>query len=247
MFKSIHTACASPRAICLAILIGYIISSASLYADSLYVYLPTLKSVQEMEKVLKVDPALSGFTITVFGKFSELKKQHKASPADALIIPSSFSKFNKGYKDSMQFTLKDKKSFNYLLLSIVKGKNKNQLSTESIGIVDELGRKDTKKYVHRLLGKVKRIKRVTKPDDLMPLLALQNASVILVRPHVYEILKLKYATETFEVSKSIDIPFPVLTVKEGLSADKLEKLKSVSEATIKGLGYSGKTIIGDKK
>ena len=50
----------------------------------------------------------------------------------------------------------------------------------SVGALDLLGRDGTNHFVHRLVGQQARVERVTKIEDLLPLLQMQRVDAVLL-------------------------------------------------------------------
>ena len=154
-----------------------------------------------------------------------------------MIAPSEYLDYNKKYKGAAQFQMKGKTSFKYDVVSISKDWDASKIEKGSVGVVQVLGRKETKKQLKALVGKkFKKIKRVTKIEDLFPLLALENANYILISPHAYQAVKDKFRADINYIKKSKDVGFPVIAVAAGASAKDLHK---INKNTLKALGFDG--------
>ena len=208
-----------------------------LSAQELKVYQTSTVPVKDREKALKSDPALSGMQVTVFGQFREFDSANKTK-AKYLIVPSSFVKYNPEYKPVYQFAKDGKTNTKLMILTSKADWTMDKIGKGNVGIVDELGRKDTKTYVEDIAGKFKLIKRVTKPDDLMPLLVLENADYIIIDSDNYEVLKKKFTAKTIKAGETKTIDYPVICVLKDTPDSEVEKLGKLSPETIKALGYS---------
>ena len=208
-----------------------------LSAQELRVYQTSTTPVKDREKALKSDASLGGVQVTVFGQFREFSSANK-NKAKYLIVPSSFIKFNPDYKPVYQFAKNGKTTTKLMILTSKASWSMDKIATGKVGIVDELGRKNTKTYVQDIAGKFKLIKRVTKPDDLMPLLVLENADYIIIRSDNYDILKKKFTAKTIKVGETKTVDHPVICVLKNTPAAEIEKLGKLSPETIKALGYS---------
>ena len=206
-------------------------------AEQLQVYTTSTIPVKEREKALKSDSALSGTEITVFGKFSEFSSSLKNSKPKFLMVPATFVTYNPDYRAVYQFTKGGQSNFKFKILSVNDEWNKNNMEKGSVGIVDELGRKQTSAFIKDEVGKFKRVKRVTKTDDLMPLLVLENANFIIIRPQNYEILKAKYTAKTNLVGESKTINYPVICALKDIPDSEVSKFANLSQAVIKALGF----------
>ena len=206
-------------------------------ADQLQVYTTSTIPVKEREKALKSDAALNGTEVTVFGKFSEFSSSLKNSKPKFLMVPSAYTSYNEDYKPVFQFVKGGQSNFKFLILSVKSEWSKEATAKGSVGIVDELGRKQTSAFIKDQVGAFKRVKRVTKTDDLMPLLVLENANYIIIRPKNYEILKSKFTAKTNLVGESKTINYPVICVLKGTTDSEVEKFANMYPAAIKALGF----------
>ena len=208
-----------------------------LSAQELRVFQSTTAPVKDREKALKGDSSLGGLQITVFGQFREFSSANK-SKAKYVIVPSSWVKFNPDYKAVYQLGKNGKTNEKLMILATKPEWTIDKIGSGKVGIVDELGRKDTKSYVLDIAGKFKLIKRVTKPEDLMPLLVLENADYIIIRSDNYEILKKKFTAKTIKVGETKTVDHDVICVLKDTPESDIEKLGKLSPESIKALGYS---------
>ena len=206
-------------------------------AQELRVYQTSTVPVKDREKALKADTSLSGVQITVFGQFREFDSANKSN-AKYVIMPSSWITYNSNYKPVYQFSKDGQTNTKLMILTTKPEWTMANIAKGKVGIVDELGRKDTKTYVQDIAGKFKLIKRVTKPEDLMPLLVLENADYIIIRSDNYEILKKKFTAKTIRVGETKTVDHAVLCVLKDTPESEVEKLGKLSPETIKALGYS---------
>ena len=116
-------------------------------AEQLQVYTTSTIPVKEREKALKSDSALSGTEITVFGKFSEFSSSLKNSKPKFLMVPATFVTYNPDYRAVYQFTKEGQSNFKFKILSVNDEWNKDNMEKGSVGIVDELGRKQTSAFI----------------------------------------------------------------------------------------------------
>ncbi|MCM8526635.1 MAG: hypothetical protein NE327_08975 [Lentisphaeraceae bacterium] len=206
-------------------------------AQELRVYQTSTIPVKDREKALKGDASLSGIQVTVFGQFREFESANKTA-AKYVIMPSSWIKYNSEYKPVYQFSKDGQTNTKLMILTTKPEWTMENIGKGKAGIVDELGRKNTKKYVQDIAGKFKLIKRVTKPEDLMPLLVLENADYIIIRSDNYEVLKKKFTAKTIKVGETKTVDHAVLCVLKDTPDSEIEKLGKLSPETIKALGYS---------
>lgn len=206
--------------------------------EAIKVFLSSTQTAAEREKLLKEDAALKDRSITVFGAFTEFKTSLTSTPSQFVIAPASFAKYNPDYRPVGQFSVNDKTTFKYQILAADAAWTKEKTKEGSVGIVEELGRNELKGYIQEVLGDFKKIKRVTKPDDLFPLLALGDAHYIVVTPEDLAKLKEKYQTKTFNVGESMEIHYPMIYAHKSVNAELAGRVLQLSPATVSGLGFT---------
>jgi hypothetical protein len=143
----------------------------------LYAYLFTDQKSAMLEKELQ--EKLPGLTVTVFGRFRDFEDAMATRPPDAVVALSPLLAIQgtpivlQGQRDGNDWEP-------YVLVSPgspVSG----SLSGKVIGVVDLLGRAATQEFVAKLLKTPDiKLKRVTKTEDLLPLLQFSAADAVLV-------------------------------------------------------------------
>lgn len=223
--------------ICSLFLVNYILIVASVFASPLLVYYPSTITPKKREKILKDNLEME---VLVFAKQNDFEKELQAQSADIVIAPSSFSEFNTNYESILGFKRDGKDLFKYLILSMdIKWKNKD-LSEARVGVVQFENRDQLKKYISKVAGKeLKKIKSVSRPEDLLPLMVFQSVDVIMIAPDNYEELKFQYTAQIYKVGESLEVKYPMVFIKKGISASSVvEKFKKISNESIQQLGMS---------
>jgi hypothetical protein len=144
---------------------------------SLHVYLHTEAKSAVLESALK--ERLPALDITVFGRFTDFEDALTARKPDAVlaILPLLLSQ---NIPVTLQGLRENNEREPYVLLS-AGGSLDGSLSGKVIGVVDLLGRAGTQDFVGRLLKTPDlKFKRVTKIEDLLPLLQFSAAEGVLV-------------------------------------------------------------------
>ena len=215
------------------------VTKASTSGADIGVFFPTFKNTKSIEKAIKDDKATSGNKTFAFAKFTEFNSKVNEGSFDIVIAPSSFPSINKSCKSPLQITKKGKSSFRYKLIAVDKKWNKGNIATGSVGIVDELGRRAMKKYVKDITSiKFKKIKRVTKPEDLFPLMSLGNADFVLIRPENLAESKQQFKIDTFEIMESKPVNYPIICELKKNPKNSVGNLKKLSAETLKTMGFS---------
>ncbi len=142
-----------------------------------YVYLHTDSKFATLEKILK--EKMPHLAVTVFGRFRDLEDSMQTRRPDALLGLHALL-VELGVKPSLQGIRGNVDSEPYVLLSL-EGALAGPLDGKVIGTVDFLGRTGTQEFVANLLGIAGiKLKRVTKMEDLLPLLQFSAADAVLV-------------------------------------------------------------------
>ncbi len=146
---------------------------------SLFVYLHTDVKPRALQKML--ESQLPGVAVTVFGRVGDFKRKLKKTPPDAVLALRPVLEAN-GLKPGLQGTAKAATSEHYLVLSIDTAVTAGEIKNKVVGAVDLLGRKKMPVFVKDVLktGAAPKVKRVTKTEDLLPLLQFQAADVVLL-------------------------------------------------------------------
>src|SRR5258708_35920667 len=147
-------------------------------ARVVYVYLHTDSKFAELERVLK--GKLPGLTVTVFGRFRDFEEAMTARPPDAVLGVGALLA-NLGVRPALQGLRANQDWETYALLSVGDAFERS-VAGKAIGVVDLLGRQATQDFVATLLGVDPadiKVKRVTKREDLLPLLQLALADGVV--------------------------------------------------------------------
>jgi hypothetical protein len=143
---------------------------------TLYVYLHRDIKSASLEKALR--DQLPALTVTAFGRFRDFDEAITAKRPDAVL---ALQPLLASYK--VPVVLQGRRGGQewepYVLLAreVLDG----SVSGKLIGVVDLLGRDGTQDFVSKLLGTADiKLKRVTKMEDLLPLLQFAAADAVLI-------------------------------------------------------------------
>jgi hypothetical protein len=165
--------------VCVASVVGtsHLRNAQAQPRPSLLVYLHTEAKSAVLESALK--ERLPALEITVFGRFTDFEDALTARKPDAVlaILPLLVSQ---RIPVALQGLRENNEREPYVLLSSGASLD-GSLSGKVIGVVDLLGRAGTQDFVGRLLKTPDlKFKRVTKIEDLLPLLQFSAAEGVLV-------------------------------------------------------------------
>jgi hypothetical protein len=144
---------------------------------SLYVYLHTQVKSSSLEKTLRQQlPALE---VTVFGRFRDFEEAIARRQPDAVLALQPLLA-TLSLTPALQGMRGDKDWEPYVLMSEESAAQGGPASAV-VGVVDLLGRTGTQQLVSKLLGNPSiELRRVTKLEDLLPLLQFSAAGAVLV-------------------------------------------------------------------
>ncbi len=147
-------------------------------AQKLYVFYPTTVRPYVLQE--KLSGACPEMEITVFGRFSDFKAKVESDKPDALLTKPDVLKQFPQYQKSVAGFKKNQDDEPYILLSVDKGVDATSLGGMTIGAIDFLGRKGMENLVASFFKSPPRVKRVTKMEDLLPLLTFNMAKAIFI-------------------------------------------------------------------
>jgi hypothetical protein len=163
----------------LGALIAMCLVAAASGAESrptLYVYVHTDTKSATLEKTLQ--DRMPSLTVTVFGRFRDFEEAMTSRRPDAVVALQPLLA-SQNVPVALQGLRGEHDSEPYVLLS--PEQVDGSLSGKVIGVVDLLGRDGTQQFVTKLLKTPDlKLKRVTKMEDLLPLLQFSAADAVLV-------------------------------------------------------------------
>jgi hypothetical protein len=143
----------------------------------LYVYLQSEAKSSVLEKALRQQ--LPGLEVTVFGRFRDFEDAlGRRQPEAVLAIQPLLGALN--VTPALQGLRGERDWEPYLLMS-EDGALASPADAKVVGVVDLLGRTGTQQLASRMLGNPAiELRRVTKLEDLLPLLQFSAAQAVLV-------------------------------------------------------------------
>lgn len=144
----------------------------------MYVFYPSLMRPLAIQEALA--RKCPGLDITVFGRLTELQAMAEREPPQAILAQNAVLGQFPGYQPKLQGIRSGATTENYVLLSLDKPFKMETVPVSAIGAVGMLDRKELEAFVEALVGGTPRINRVTKVEDLLPLLIFRSVSAVLV-------------------------------------------------------------------
>jgi hypothetical protein len=148
--------------------------------------------------------ALPGVDVTAVGRISDFDRALADAPDAVLTLPIVLSA--KNMRVQLQGQRAGAAEEKYALVAADAAPDPARV--KAIGALDVLGREGTNLFVTRMLGVSTKVERVTKVEDLLPLLQMQRVDAILIPQRL--ILDVKSASRINlvprELAKQVGLP-----------------------------------------
>lgn len=120
--------------------------------------------------------ALSGVDVTAVGRIADFDRALSAGQDAVLTLPMVLAARN--LQTNLQGVRAGNSEERYALIGVDAAPEPGRVRT--VGALDILGREGTNSFVSKMLGGSAKVERVTKVEDLLPLLQLQRVDAILL-------------------------------------------------------------------
>src|SRR5215203_6136409 len=152
----------------------------------------------------ELQPALPGVNVTTVGRVADLERALKEGQDAVLTLPIVLAA--QKLTPVLQGQWKGSKSEAYALVAADTPPDPAKVTT--LGALDLLGREGMPAFVQSLVGGSHKIERVTKVEDLLPLLQLQRVDAILIAARLLDELKAtsRMALATTLLASQVDLP-----------------------------------------
>lgn len=209
---------ARPEVIGIALLM--IFMSRNAFSESLFVFYPIAERPNVIQT--KLSEVCPGIEVTVFGRISDFDATVKENPPDAILSKPVVVQLFQNYKIQLQGVRQGNTEESYVLLSVDKGVDVNGLSDATIGMIDILGRKEMALFVEGFFSSAPKLKRVTKMEDLLPLLTFNMCSAILIAENAVGYFKsISQLNFVITPSPGMKTGIIALAVKNGSNAGQI--------------------------
>lgn len=154
------------------------VPDASSGGAKVFVFYPSLA------RPLAIQDALAGkcpgLDITVFGRLADLQALVGRERPQAILAQNAVLRQFPEYQPRLQGIRNGAATEDFVLVSIDRPFDMSKLAGASIGVVGMLDRKEMDGFVGGLVAGTPRVNRVTKVEDLLPLLIFQSVGAVLV-------------------------------------------------------------------
>lgn len=175
-------------------------------APSLAVFVHVDAKLRYFQGLLR--DALPGVDVTVYSRFGDAIQAIDGG-AHALLALRSVLEYQ-GLKPAISGRVAGQTTEPYVL--IATGRQVDPKSVRRVGTVDLLGRKGTQQWVERLLSANPEVNRVTKFEDLLPMLQLEMADAVLLPAAVATLFKEKSRLPLQTTNLGVQVGLPALSV-----------------------------------
>ncbi len=149
----------------------------------LYIYHPSLMKPHVIQDMLaRKCPRLE---ITVFGRQTDFHAKVIQEKPEAVMATSPVLESFGQYGIRLRGMRNGSSSEPFVLVSLNTPLERKSLPNSSVGVVGILERREMQKLVESMTGTSSRVNRVTKVEDLLPLLLFRSADAILISLDTY--------------------------------------------------------------
>lgn len=180
----------------------------------------------------ELESALAGVEVVAVGRVADFERALKSGFDAVLSLPVvlAANHLNADVRGHRQGAPEEK----YSLVASETTPDASRIG--SIGALDLLGREGTTDFVHGLLGSKPRVERVTKVEDLLPLLQMRRVDAILLPSRFFQDMRAasRLALSQWELPKRVGLPAAAKTGP--LGAQVLSALGRMPQAANRTLG-----------
>jgi len=152
----------------------------------------------------ELQAALPGIDVTAVGRIADFDRGLQDGPDSVLTLPVVLSA--RGLDANLRGRHLGAVDETYVLVGADTIPDAARVQT--VGALDLLGREGTNAFVEQLLGTHPKVERVTKVEDLLPLLQMQRVDAILLAARLFPDLRASSRLSLMqkELSKKVELP-----------------------------------------
>lgn len=207
-------------------------------AASLYVFFPTTvraKLVQEY-----IDETCANMEVTVFGRQRDFSNQVSRVPPDAILSVPVVVKSFKSYTPLLVAKNNGELTQDYFLVSVNEAIDVGSLAGKRVGAVDLLGAKAMQSHINTVLATDVKVKRVTKLEDLLPLISFSAVDTLFISERSLEFIRGKTAMDLKVVPSNIKQAIATVA----FAANGSEDFKQLTRECITSFGSQINEVLG---
>jgi hypothetical protein len=194
------------------------------------VFVPTDIPTHALQKLLRA--AIPNAEVTVFSRFRDFDTGLGSKPDAVLTLQPLLHA--KGLASTVVGKTRGSAVEPYALLAIGRQVAPEKLT--SVGAVDLLGRQGMKELVARLLGSAPRVERVSKLEDLLPLLQFETAEAVLLPARLVEPFRSRSKLDLRASTVRTGVGLPALSALSSSGSALAANIKALSPAISQQMG-----------
>jgi hypothetical protein len=204
---------AAALAVAGAAVVASTVGTAAAGSGSLLVYLHVSVKQRAFQSLLGA--GLPGITTTAVGRIADFERALKDAPDAVLTLPLVLAA--QGFPTTLRGLARGASEERYALVGA--GGVPDPARVASVGALDILGREGTQRFVRKLVGQQARVERVTKIEDLLPLLQMQRVEAVLLPARLFNELRAasRLALAARELEATVGLPAGASTGPQGAS------------------------------
>lgn len=196
----------------------------------LLVFLHTAVKQRALQDALSA--GLPGVSVTTVGRVADFERKLAERPDAVLTLPVVLG--SKGLSAALRGQRGGASSEKYVLVGADRVPSPTQV--DAVGALDILGRAGTKSFVAGLLGASPRVVRVTKVEDLLPLLQMRRADSVLLPARLQSTLASASRLKLAQYELSGEVGLPAVATSSGAGASVVAAIRSLPSSTSKLVG-----------
>ncbi|PCK09142.1 MAG: hypothetical protein COA42_05670 [Alteromonadaceae bacterium] len=171
----------------------------------------------------KLNAKCSDVDFVVFGRFKDFEAQMKAQPPYGILALQPIVEKKSDFKPIFLGVKGGETVETYVLVSVDTPVDIKKLDGSKVGAFDLLGRKEMKEFISSQLNAEVNVRRVTKNEDLLPLLSFNSVESIFLPSSLFD--KMKATTNLNLVSTPLENKIGLISAALS-DASPSESLKS---------------------
>jgi hypothetical protein len=189
-------------------------------------------AVKQRALQTELQSALPGFAVTAVGRPADFDRALKDGQDAVLTLPVVLAA--RGLAPAMRGMRQGSPEEKYALVGADAPPDPAKLL--AVGALDVLGREGMNDFVHGLVGATPKVERVTKVEDLLPLLQMQRVDAILLPARLFDEVKAASRLNLAQRVLPTQVGLPAVARVGVGGADVLPAVKRLPSALSKTLG-----------
>ena len=198
----------------------------------LHAFVPTDMGVLSFQKLLT--EAMPSIQVVAFGRHRDFETAMAEGPDGVLTLEPILRA--KQLHPAVMGNNSSGSTEKYALISV--GRAVDPASVPSVGAVDILGRQGMKEFITSLLGASPKIERVTKVEDLLPLLQLATVDAVLAPERLVHALQAKSKLDLHAVPTQGTVGLPGLSIMTTAGAMLAHDIKRLGPQVSQEMGVT---------